>query len=202
MSAVQSRLSLILLLSYWSVSSVAQAQSDRSEPLAQGEVCERTADMPAALKMDHYRSATPDCVLGGKTIHTEQLQNLLQQDEPPILIDVWAILRRAEEGFGSEWLPNKKHYSLPNTVWLPNVGYGLIPPDMEIYLSEQLHELTAANKQHPLVFFCVADCWMSWNAVQRAAELGYTNVYWYKNGIDGWQEAGLPLEEVHPVPVM
>jgi rhodanese-related sulfurtransferase len=53
----------------------------------------------------------------------------------------------------------------------------------------------------PLVFFCVADCWMSWNTVQRVRGYGYTQVYWYKDGTDGWAEAGLPLVSVDPIPL-
>jgi len=44
------------------------------------------------------------------------------------------------------------------------------------------------------VFYCLASCWMSWNAAKRALELGYTNVAWYPEGTDGWADQGLPLE--------
>jgi PQQ-dependent catabolism-associated CXXCW motif protein len=49
----------------------------------------------------------------------------------------------------------------------------------------------------PLVFFCVnSQCWLSYNASLRAAALGYTNVYWYRGGIESWRAAGLPLARV------
>ena len=35
-------------------------------------------------------------------------------------------------------------------------------------------------------------CWMSYNAALRAINLGYTNVLWYRGGIEAWKQAGLP----------
>ena len=46
-----------------------------------------------------------------------------------------------------------------------------------------------------LVFYCLANCWMSWNAAKRALSLGYPNVAWYRDGTDGWLAASLPLED-------
>jgi PQQ-dependent catabolism-associated CXXCW motif protein len=50
------------------------------------------------------------------------------------------------------------------------------------------------------VFFCLKDCWMSWNAAKRALSLGYRNVMWFSEGTDGWQELGYPLIDVTKVP--
>jgi hypothetical protein len=41
---------------------------------------------------------------------------------------------------------------------------------------------------------------MSWNAAKRAQSFGYTQFNWYPEGTDGWEAAGLPLEEKRPVP--
>lgn len=161
-------------------------------------LCKRTEDMPPYLRMQQYRGITPACVPNGQTLDIPALQQLIKHDDP-ILIDVWAIVRSVDEDFGSMWLPNREHYSLPDTVWLPNIGYGKIKPDIEQYLQDNLQRLTQGDKAKPLVFFCVMDCWMSWNAVQRVAGYGYSNVYWYRDGTDSWEEAGLPLVEVHPV---
>lgn len=169
-----------------------------SEATAVPAVCERSADMPPALKLERYRGVTPACVPNGTTLDVAGLQALLTNDEP-VLIDVWAIIRSVDDGFGSMWLQNEDHYSLPGAVWLPNVGYGKIKPDIEEYLLSNLQQLTAGDKHRALVFFCVADCWMSWNTVQRVYAYGYPNVYWFKEGTDGWEEAGLPLHKVAPV---
>lgn len=174
---------------------LAACQPDAATP-----DCERTPEMPPGMKLDHYHSPTPACVPQGTTLDTAGVQSL-QRTAKPILIDVWAILLRKEAGFPSEWLPNDVHDSLPGAVWLPNVGYGTLEPDTENYLQHHLQRLTDGDKTRPLVFFCVADCWMSWNASQRASAYGYTQVYWYKEGTDGWAEAGLPLIKAEPIPL-
>jgi PQQ-dependent catabolism-associated CXXCW motif protein len=42
--------------------------------------------------------------------------------------------------------------------------------------------------------------WMSWNAAKRALMMGYRNVAWYPEGTEGWEAAGLPLQEAKPAP--
>jgi rhodanese-related sulfurtransferase len=43
---------------------------------------------------------------------------------------------------------------------------------------------------------------MGYNAAKRAMrELGYSNVYWYPEGVQGWQSAGLELVEAEAVPM-
>ena len=49
----------------------------------------------------------------------------------------------------------------------------------------------------PIVFYCLADCWMSWNA--SAVGWGYTNLYWYRDGIDAWEAARVPTADAEPV---
>lgn len=163
------------------------------------EECTRSADMPAGLKLDHYRSPTPACVPNGITLKTPEVQKLIETDKP-VLIDVLAVYLRVDDGFGATWLVSEPHESLPNSVWLPNVGYGTLEPNFEQWFKAQLEKLTEKDLNKPLVFYCIADCWMSWNTVQRVRDYGYTRVYWYKEGIDGWKEAGLPLVKSEPVP--
>src|SRR5690606_7269363 len=56
-----------------------------------------------------------------------------------------------------------------------------------------LQSVTGGNKQVPLVFYCQnAHCWLSYNAALRAIKMGYTQVLWYRGGIEAWQQAGLP----------
>ena len=57
------------------------------------------------------------------------------------------------------------------------------------------------DKAKPIVLYCQADCWMSWNASKRASSWGYSNLYWFPEGDAGWKEAGNKLAEAKPVPV-
>ena len=36
-------------------------------------------------------------------------------------------------------------------------------------------------------------CWLSYNTALRAARLGYTEVYWYRGGIEAWLASGQVL---------
>ena len=151
--------------------------------------------------MRHYRAPTPPSVAHGITIDTEALVELIAS-EKPILIDVLSVVVRPELAeFGMSWLPNEPRYHLPGSVWLPNVGFGELDTHMESYFRSNLQQLTGGKLDKAIVFYCVRDCWMSWNAIQRAASYGYRRLYWYPEGTDGWWEYGLESVEGEPVPL-
>jgi PQQ-dependent catabolism-associated CXXCW motif protein len=64
----------------------------------------------------------------------------------------------------------------------------------------RLVRATAGNSAALVVIYCMADCWMSWNAAKRIRTYGYSNVAWYPEGTDGWERAGQELTEAHPEP--
>ena len=151
---------------------------------------------------DHnFRSPTPLSVPDGWTVDTTELQRLVETDSP-VLIDVQpTVLRPATDRQSAEWLPSQPRYHLPGSHWLPNVGYPELTPPMAAYFRHSLKKLTHGDQQRVIVFYCIADCWFSWNAVKRAASYGYRNLYWYRDGTDGWQESGLPLVKAEPEPL-
>jgi PQQ-dependent catabolism-associated CXXCW motif protein len=117
-------------------------------------------------------------------------------------VDVVATtLRPASDGLAAAWLPNEPRLGIPGSVWLPNVGYGRLEPHIDAYFRANLERITGGDRTRCLLFYCKADCWMSWNAVRRAASYRYACLYWYRDGTDGWSAAGLPLEEAEPVPL-
>ena len=61
-----------------------------------------------------------------------------------------------------------------------------------------LYTFTHGDSTRPLVVYCRADCR---NAGKRAANLGYTSVYGYRNGPDARQAAKLPATAATPGPV-
>ncbi len=79
---------------------------------------------------------------------------------------------------------------------------GELSPDFAEYFATELAKLTGGDKAKPVVFYCDANCWMSWNAAKRAlTELGYSHVYWYPEGVQGWKRAGQPLETAQVIPM-
>ncbi len=132
-----------------------------------------------ALRLADYAAPTPREVPGARTIRTAQLQSRLQRDAPdrPLLLDV---------------VGGEGHDSLPGAHWLPGAGRGRAFDDpIQAQLGSTLQALTGGNRGRPMVFFCAsAKCWLSYNATLRALALGYTDVYWYRGGIEAWLDAG------------
>jgi PQQ-dependent catabolism-associated CXXCW motif protein len=69
---------------------------------------------------------------------------------------------------------------------------------MERNFRTSLERVTGGDRDRAIVLYCIADCWMSWNATRRAHRYGYRNLFWYKHGTDGWAEHGLELVEAEP----
>ena len=70
----------------------------------------------------------------------------------------------------------------------------------EDYLRTGLDQATAGDHGRPVVIFCRAECWMSWNVAKRALGYGYTKVIWYPDGPEGWitLRENPPLQRVEP----
>jgi PQQ-dependent catabolism-associated CXXCW motif protein len=60
-----------------------------------------------------------------------------------------------------------------------------------VMFPKALESLSGGDKAKPIVFYCrSSSCWHSYNASLRAVEAGYTNVLWYRGGIDAWRQSG------------
>lgn len=150
---------------------------------------------PPDYRMEDYRKPVPATLAGAKVIDTEAAEALWEK-KLAIFIDVFPKPHKpANLPAGTLWI-DPKHDTIPGAHWVPNVGYGAIPGDLEQYFRDALKTLTAGEPGKPLVFFCLRDCWMSWNAAKRAMEWGYKDVVWYPEGTDGWQEAGNELDSL------
>ena len=150
------------------------------------------------LRVSRQRAPTPDDVPGARRVDALQVQELAASGA--LLLDVGPALQSRFDELDGTWLVPRDHRSLPGAVWLPEVGRGELEPVMQRYLSANLSKLTAGT-DHAIVVFCMADCWMSWNGVQRIRSHGYANVLWFAEGVDGWLDRGWDLEAIEPVPV-
>jgi PQQ-dependent catabolism-associated CXXCW motif protein len=149
--------------------------------------------------MDDYRSPTPPTVAGGVVLDTGAARELWQSGEA-VWIDVLPAARRpANLPSSALWMPLPRR-DIPGSLWLPDIGRGALSPELETYFRNHLEAATKGRRDAAIVFYCLADCWMSWNATKRAVSWGYTRVYWYPEGTDGWEAAKLPTENTEPVP--
>lgn len=151
---------------------------------------------PDGYRLNAFRAPVPATLAGAEVVDTAGAHALWASGEA-VFVDVFPRPPRpANLPEGTLWI-DPKRTTIEGAVWLPNTGYGQLTPDTEAYLARQLSRLTENDRGRTVVFFCLADCWMSWNAARRAVlELGYRSVVWYPEGTDGWDAAGHPLETV------
>lgn len=157
-----------------------------------------SVDPGTGYRMDRYRAPVPANVPGGITVDTAQIRSLLNR-ESAVLIDVYPPKGLGPDPLDGHWIITETRYSLPQSVWLPEVGRGHLEADASAYFKRNLSRLSNDDTDAILIFFCTADCWQSWNAAKRAIALGYTNVHWYPLGSDGWTEHGYELQLVEPI---
>lgn len=124
---------------------------------------------------------TPAQIPGGQVITTKGLSDLLQNQQQlrPLLFDVLG---------GPQTIPGAQ----PAVAASQPGGFD---DQVQQQFGAYLQQATGGNRETPLVFYCLnTHCWMSYNAALRAIELKYTNVLWYRGGIEAWQRAGLPVQ--------
>ncbi len=154
---------------------------------------------PQGYRMDNYRAPTPATVAGGAALDTPRARQLWK-DGGAVWIDVLGAPHRpANLPASAVWLPVPRR-DIPGSLWLPDIGRGEISDKLEAYFHTNLEQATKGRRDAPVVFYCLANCWMSWNAAKRAASWGYRHVYWYRDGTDGWEAVKLPLAIATPVP--
>jgi PQQ-dependent catabolism-associated CXXCW motif protein len=131
------------------------------------------------LRQPPYHGPTPLQIPGAQVLQTRQLQALLAGPGSPLLIDV---------------LSEPGHLTLAGAIWVSGAGRGASFLDpVQSLLTRLLGQLAGGDKARPMVFFCAsAQCWLSYNAALRAVAAGYSEVYWYRGGVEAWVAAGLP----------
>jgi PQQ-dependent catabolism-associated CXXCW motif protein len=130
----------------------------------------------AQLRLKDFSAPTPLEIPGARIITTAELRKLLRESQP-LLLDVIA---------------GEGHLSLPGAIWLPGAGRGTsFEDEIQARLAVALQAATKDDKGAPLVFLCAGPrCWLSYNAALRAVRLGYSNVLWYRGGIEAWGAGG------------
>lgn len=113
----------------------------------------------------------PMNVEGAKTITNKEAKALF--DQGMLFIDV----RRKGHRNGGEHIPNA----------------------LNISTKHQLSEkslLAVMKKDDPAVFYCHGSkCPASSKGLKKAIKWGFTNLYYYREGINGWKDAGYPINK-------
>lgn len=195
---------LVLLIATWFAASIANesaagdliaAERAGARPLRQD-----APDEPKTYRVKAYRAQTPNTLQGASVVSTDGAMALWKSNKI-IFIDVLPRPPKPKQlAEGTIWRPTS-HENIPNSVWLANVGFGVLNAELDSYFRNNLAALTHGDKAAPILIYCLADCWMSWNAAKRAVAFGYRSVYWYPEGTDGWSASGGRLERSEPVPM-
>jgi PQQ-dependent catabolism-associated CXXCW motif protein len=160
---------------------------------------QENAPEPEGYRMDNYRAPVPATLAGVRVLATGEAETIWHAGAA-VFIDVLPHAPKPQGlPAGTIWR-EKPRLNIPGSIWLPDTGYGTLAAATEDYLRHGLARASGGNGATLLVIYCLADCWMSWNAAKRALSYGYRNVAWYPEGTDGWQRADLPVAESQPEP--
>lgn len=157
-------------------------------------------DPVTGYRIRRYQAAVPQSPPAGTRVWIPEIDQLVAK-EHAALVDVSPITGAGYDPKTGAWRSRKLHESLPGAIWLPEVGRGTINDVVARFFADSLSHITHGNPDTPIIIFCNADCWMSWNAMKRADQLGYTRLYWFPEGIDGWQDWDRKLVPVTPTPI-
>ena len=125
-----------------------------------------------ALHAGPMHGPTPASIPGGQVITTAGVLDMQRRRIPHVLIDVLGA---------PEMLPN----AIP-AAWLSQPGS--FTDEVQQRGAAMLMQATQGRKDVPLVFYCQSpQCWMSYNAALRAINAGFTNVLWYRGGVESWR---------------
>ncbi len=155
---------------------------------------------PATYRMDDYRAPVPATLKGARVISGEEARQIWL-DGKSIFVDVMPRVPKPPNLPPEIIWRDKVRENIPGSAWLPDVGYGLISAQTDAYFRRNLSRLTGGDLAKLVVFYCIADCWMSWNAAKRALEeYGYRNVIWFPDGTEAWAFDGHELKPAQPEP--
>jgi len=162
----------------------------------------RAADAPPepeGYRTENFRAPVPATLKGARVLTTDEAEAIWRAGKAAF-IDVLPHPPKPQNlPPGTIWRETPRR-NIPGSMWLPDTGYGALAAVTEDYLKRGLERASGGDRGKLLVFYCLADCWMSWNAAKRALSFGYTNVAWYPDGTDGWTLMDLPVAESHPEP--
>jgi PQQ-dependent catabolism-associated CXXCW motif protein len=131
-------------------------------------------------RRSNYHSPTPLSIPGAKVVKTMALKKLLDSDTSIVLIDV---------------LDGEARNTIPGAYWMPGAGAGLVYGAEKSRFADALKKLANGDPGRPIIFFCLSsECWLSYNASLLAVDAGYSNVMWFRGGVNAWKAAGLSVK--------
>jgi thiosulfate/3-mercaptopyruvate sulfurtransferase len=147
-----------------------------------GGALAQKADYPEKAKEIIAINFAREMMDGGyKAVNAADLKNWVEAKKDMLIVDTMPF----EASYKKQHVPNALQMEFP------------IPEMKEIDDTKKAEfvKLLGPNKDRLLVFYCgFTECTRSHNAAMWAVKLGYTNVCRFPGGIEGWAQAGYPVE--------
>lgn len=127
---------------------------------------------------------TPSSIPGGRLVTTREIVEMVRRTRgdrniAPRSFDILG---------GNERLPGALYAA-------PAGQAGSFDDNNQREFGQFLQGVMQGRKDLPMIFYCASSqCWLSYNAALRAINLGYTNVLWYRGGLEAWKQARLPID--------
>lgn len=156
-------------------------------------------DPVTGYRIADYRAVVRAAPPGVSVLGTAAVARLADRGEA-ILVDVMPAEGGVRDPATGRWRLAQAHRSIPGAHWFPEAGRGRPDPGVERWFIRSISRLAASRPGAPIIVFCLADCWMSWNAALRLHRAGFHQVRWFSEGADGWRDLGRPLVNATPFP--
>jgi len=132
-----------------------------------------------------FAKPTPETLNGIETVSAQTVKSWLDDGKDMVILD-----------------PRKRtqfmELHLPEAISCPvNLDEGLGPKVIAkaVKKLEACKDITSLPKTALIVPYCNSvNCFMSPKAALALVKMGYTNVKWMREGINGWKSNGFPLE--------
>lgn len=149
---------------------------------ALGTALAQKADYPEKIKEIIAINFAREMMDGGyKPINVDDLQKAVDAKKEMLIVDTMPL----EASYQKRHIPGAKQMEFP----IPEMK------DMDGAKKAEFLKLLGEDKDRMLVFYCgFTECTRSHNAGMWAVKLGYTNVYRFPGGIEGWAQAGYPVD--------
>lgn len=146
-------------------------------------------DPITGYRIGAYRGVVPAPPEGVPRVDVGQAARLKARGA--LFVDVTPAEGGGRHPATGEWRLASVHRTIPGAHWFPEAGRGRPDAAIAAWFDHGLaRSVGRRGMSRTIVVFCLADCWMSWNAALRLRRAGYRDVHWFADGVDGWIEAG------------
>ena len=127
----------------------------------------------------------PTMVPSVDTLTTVQLDAFLKSHPDAVLVDA---------------IVSAQHKTLPGAYWMPELGQVTLGALELDQIAGTMRTATGGDRSRPVIVFERSSVygWFGYHGVLRLLGMGYSNIYWYRGGIDAWHDAAFPTASARP----